>query len=194
MIQKDEIVKALILDAASRVFQKWGLIKTTMEDIARESGKGKSTLYYYYKSKEEIFYHVTMGIVTGVLNKAKIETEKEIIAEGKFRSYIKVVISGLNQFVSLYEIIYSEIKAFPNVIEKIRANLDSMEIKLIRDIILYGIKNKEFRQYKDKEVNNISYIIVNSIRSLQLGSFDANEKNFEKAYMLVDIILNGVKK
>ena len=36
--KKDDIVRAEILKAAERVFQKWGINKTTMEDIAREAG------------------------------------------------------------------------------------------------------------------------------------------------------------
>jgi len=51
--KKDELIKAAIIEAARRVFQKWGLKKSTMEDIAEEAGKGKSTLYYYFKSKRK---------------------------------------------------------------------------------------------------------------------------------------------
>ena len=70
---KDDLVKAEILKAAERVFQKWGSNKTTMEDIAREAGKGKSTLYYYYQSKEEIFDAVVI-----------VEFEKDSIAFSRF--------------------------------------------------------------------------------------------------------------
>ncbi|PKN72465.1 MAG: TetR/AcrR family transcriptional regulator, partial [Deltaproteobacteria bacterium HGW-Deltaproteobacteria-10] len=59
-MNKDEEVKQAIKAAAKRVFAKWGLNKTTMEDIAGEAGKGKSTLYYYFKSKEEIFETVAI--------------------------------------------------------------------------------------------------------------------------------------
>lgn len=60
MIVKDDIVKADILKAAEKLFQQFGLRKTTMEDIAKAMGKGKSTLYYYYNNKEEIFDAVVM--------------------------------------------------------------------------------------------------------------------------------------
>jgi Transcriptional regulator len=44
-----------ILCGAQKLFQEKGLGKITMEDIANFIGKGKSTLYYYFKSKEDIF-------------------------------------------------------------------------------------------------------------------------------------------
>ena len=40
--QKEEIVKDDILKEAQKLFQQFGLKKTTMEDIARSMGKGKT--------------------------------------------------------------------------------------------------------------------------------------------------------
>jgi len=42
-----------------------------MEDIAHEAGKAKSTLYYYFKSKEEIFENLSIDELNIILFKAK---------------------------------------------------------------------------------------------------------------------------
>jgi AcrR family transcriptional regulator len=55
---KDENIKSEIVTQAARLFRKWGYNKTTIEDIAKASGKGKSSLYYYFGDKEEIFLEV----------------------------------------------------------------------------------------------------------------------------------------
>ena len=65
MLNKDEIIKAKILEGADKLFQKYGLGKTTMEDIAKDAGKGKSTLYYYFKSKEEIKKGIELAMANG---------------------------------------------------------------------------------------------------------------------------------
>lgn len=44
-----------ILDIAKTLFQKNGVEKTTMDDIAKKADYSKSTIYVYFKSKEEIF-------------------------------------------------------------------------------------------------------------------------------------------
>ena len=44
-----------ILDGALNVFKSNGLEGATMDEIANASGFGKGTLYYYFKSKEEVF-------------------------------------------------------------------------------------------------------------------------------------------
>lgn len=43
-----------IADAASRLFQEKGVPATSMDDIAREAGYSKATLYVYFSSKEEL--------------------------------------------------------------------------------------------------------------------------------------------
>lgn len=52
---KEDLVKEEILLAARGLFQKFGLKKTSMEEIAEQAGKGKSTLYHYYRNKDELF-------------------------------------------------------------------------------------------------------------------------------------------
>ena len=46
--------KEEILNPASKAFDKYGLLKTKLEDIAKECGIKKTALYYYFKSKAEI--------------------------------------------------------------------------------------------------------------------------------------------
>ena len=44
-----------ILLGALDVFKDKGLEGATMDEIANASGFGKATLYYYFKSKEDVF-------------------------------------------------------------------------------------------------------------------------------------------
>jgi AcrR family transcriptional regulator len=43
-----------ILDAMERLLGRFGYKKTTMEDVAREAGIGKGTIYLHFPSKEEL--------------------------------------------------------------------------------------------------------------------------------------------
>ena len=44
-----------MLDAASTLILRYGYHKTTIEDIAREAGVGKGTLYLHWKTREALF-------------------------------------------------------------------------------------------------------------------------------------------
>ncbi len=44
-----------ILDAASTLLQRWGYKKTTVDDIARQAGVAKGTIYLHWKTREDLF-------------------------------------------------------------------------------------------------------------------------------------------
>lgn len=44
-----------ILDAAGTLLGRYGYTKTTMDDLAREAGVARRTLYLHFQSKDEIF-------------------------------------------------------------------------------------------------------------------------------------------
>jgi AcrR family transcriptional regulator len=44
-----------ILDAAAILIQRWGYEKTTLDDISREAGVAKATMYLHWKTREALF-------------------------------------------------------------------------------------------------------------------------------------------
>jgi AcrR family transcriptional regulator len=50
--------KRFIIEAAQRVIAEQGFHKLTCRSVAREAHISPGTLYYYYKSKEEILYDI----------------------------------------------------------------------------------------------------------------------------------------
>lgn len=50
--------KQNILDTAKQLFIEKGVNRTTMDDIAKTSECSKSTIYVYFKSKDEIYNHI----------------------------------------------------------------------------------------------------------------------------------------
>lgn len=44
-----------ILDAAAALLVRWGYRKTTIDDVAREAGVGKGTIYLHWKDKNGLF-------------------------------------------------------------------------------------------------------------------------------------------
>lgn len=44
-----------ILDAAAQLLLRWGYNKTTVDDVARQAGVAKGTIYLHWKSREDLF-------------------------------------------------------------------------------------------------------------------------------------------
>ncbi len=52
---QDPAKRAQILDGAREVFARLGFDAASMNDITREAGVSKSTIYVYFASKEDLF-------------------------------------------------------------------------------------------------------------------------------------------
>lgn len=107
-LTKDEIVKQEILLEAQKLFQQFGLKKTTMDEIAAACGKAKSTLYHYFKNKEEVFDDVIQLEMTNLRKyvKNKVEEHKSVV--DKMCTYILEFHKEIFNKVNLYRIIKQE--------------------------------------------------------------------------------------
>ena len=136
---KDEVREQLV-QAARLVFARYGYKKTALDDISREARKGKSTIYYYFKSKDDIF-------------KAVIDSEAEIRAKAiddqisvidnpqlKLKTYIYVRMLTLKNVGNYYEAIKNDLLDNLYFVNSFRNNHFDTEINLVKDLLLDGIE------------------------------------------------------
>ena len=60
--------RALILNAAERVFARYGFSGSRLKEIAKEAGLPKANILYYYKSKEALYRYVCQDILENWLS------------------------------------------------------------------------------------------------------------------------------
>ncbi len=94
--EEREVRKSRILRGALTVFKEKGIEKTTMDEIAHYSGFGKATLYYYYKSKEDVFN----AIMVQGWKKLWAGIEDLIVSEGTPRQTLLDIIMKLTEMVN----------------------------------------------------------------------------------------------
>ncbi len=195
-INKDEIIKSAIIRAAQDLFKQYGISKTTMEDIAKKAGKAKSTLYYYFKNKEEIFLAVANKegeeatvYIDEQVDKCKTATEKIL-------AYMTSSVSCLTQKINLYNVVRGEIREYWGIVDEIKRKFNNEEINKIAMIFRMGIKNGEFRRLEDGDVEILAYVLVVSLRGITENLiYDNPYPNLEsRIHTLIDIMINGLKK
>lgn len=138
---KDEVREHLI-NAARQVFVRYGYKKTALDDIAREARKGKSTIYYYFKSKDDIF-------------KAVIDAEAEIRTKmiddqisaiddpmQKLKTYIYVRLLSLKNVGNYYEAIKNDLLDNLYFVNSLRTNHFDDEVNVVKNLLLEGIGRK----------------------------------------------------
>lgn len=162
-------MKKEILGEAKKLFRHYGWGKTTMEDIAKAAGKGKSTLYYYYKSKDEIFDAVVTLEMEEVFHRIKEEVGKAVTAEDKLRTLCTTKFEILQKKAILSKVVRGEIEAnLPRLID-LNRRYEIKEISLVRNILKYGLEKGEFSQYAAADVDAIAFAMVCAFRGLEVG-------------------------
>src|ERR1700744_258335 len=99
---KEDVIQEQILQAAKRLFQVHGLHKVTMDDVAKAVGKGRSSLYYYYKSKDEILDAVTSAEIRNMLTAITQAVNKAPNFEQKLYAFFTTKLNILREKGSFY--------------------------------------------------------------------------------------------
>lgn len=67
--ERSESRRNEVLHAAARVFGKKGYVAARVDDVAAEMGVTKGVIYYYFRSKEEIFVEVMANGIAGAIKR-----------------------------------------------------------------------------------------------------------------------------
>jgi AcrR family transcriptional regulator len=174
-MKKKDCVSDAILEAAETLFQKWGIKKTTMEDIAREAGKAKSSLYYYFKDKEAVLEAVAMAQADRITRIVREEVAKKETAREKLLAYVYASFCETRRAITLYEIARGEMRATHGVLRKVMDKYYALEKEIVEEILRFGKKRKEFRIIGGHDTSDTSRAIVTIMRSLVISLFIEND-------------------
>ena len=126
--------KKLIFESAIRIFSECGYRGATMDDIALNAGLAKGTLYYHFKSKEELFnFIVEEGIQ--ILQTQVLEIQKLNI--GPIEKLVKISeiqLSFLYGYTDFFKVVMSQLwgneKRQADLRNKIRSYIKEIEINI----------------------------------------------------------------
>jgi len=180
-------VKNRIIEVAQDIFRRYGFRKSTMDEIAAAAGKGKSTLYHYFKSKEEVFAAVIEKesiIMFRELNKI---ITANIDCKTKIKKYITTRMELINELSNLYSAIKSDYLNHFNFIQKYRVKYDEYEILFIEQILQDGINKKEFNINED-DTKIYAYGLATALKGLEIPFF--LEDRYSKLNNRLDSMLN----
>lgn len=192
-MDKSERIKNEIIISAQELFQRYGLSKTTMNDIAKGAGKGKSTLYYYFQSKEEVFNEVIrkeMDAMFSRINLAVLDAES---TDEKLKKYILTKLHMLQEKKNLYSFIMDDIS--PSMIgeyfDLLHKSYNHREQKLIENILLGGNNDGVFNVDESK-ISVLSEILISCVRGVEYDILvNGKFKNLEND---IDLLINLVMK
>lgn len=167
VVKKDE-VRTKIVSVAAKIFTRYGFKKTTMEEIAIATRKGKSSIYYYFSSKEDIF----KAVVELEAEELRLDLVKEIsMIEDpieQLRTFILFRMHKMKTLTNFYAALKSDYLSHLQFIEKIRKKYDQNEVKIVTEILRRGIKHNKF-VIEDPSLSAVA--IVTAMKGLEIPLF-----------------------
>jgi len=181
----------VILIVARKLFSRYGLRKTTVDEIAREARVGKGTIYNYFKSKEEVFQAVVEEEAQIFKNEIKKAVASQTTPEKKIRAYVITRMHIINQLANFYSSFKDEYLEYYSFIEKIREKYTDYEVFTIKEILKEGVNKKVF---SIKDLDLAAFAVVIAMKGLEY--YWATETDPLEAEKKIDILLkiffNGI--
>ncbi|HPR61014.1 MAG TPA: TetR/AcrR family transcriptional regulator [Prolixibacteraceae bacterium] len=161
---KKDLNRETILQIAQDIFSKYGYKKTTLDDIANAVRKGKSSLYYYFSSKEDLFQAVILKEVEVLKQALEKVVFRSLDPEEKLREYILTKLTIFRELSNLYNALENDVTAI-GFIEEIKEKNQKDEIRMIKRILIEGVRRDKFNI---DDLNLAAVGITTAMRGLEM--------------------------
>lgn len=182
-----------ILTVAARMFGKYGFQKTTVDEIARTAHKAKGSVYYYYKSKEELF----LAVVSQEINVLKTGLTRIIVdsqdATGMIRNYLISRMILMKDAVNYHESLKADFVDDFSFLNETRQEFTRFEIELMKAILDRGVRENKFRI---KDTHATAQVIILAMKAIEIPFYHQHMiAEYEQTIVeLIDILIKGIEK
>lgn len=154
-----------LLEVARELFAHKGLEATTMNDIALASGRGRRTLYTYFRNKEEIYFAVIEEELERLSEKMDDVVARTAEPVEKIFTLIYAHLNIIRDTVARNGTLRAEF--FRNIwmVEKVRKAFDEEEHRVLLSVLQEGVDKGQFRI---ENVGLMADIIHYSVKGLEV--------------------------
>jgi AcrR family transcriptional regulator len=196
--RRAEARPAEILDAALTVFSARGFAAAKLDDVAKEAGVSKGTLYLYFKSKEALFEAMALELMRmPVLAQLETIAKAETATDG-LRQLIQFMAKMLAdpRRSALPKLIIAESAGFPELARIwLKSVIQPVRQRLVQ-LIEAGIASGEFRKV-DSWATTKLVIAPFLLTTLWRHTFEQiDDRRFDFAALLrqhMDFLLRGLE-
>jgi TetR/AcrR family transcriptional regulator len=196
------------ISAAINVFSLKGKHGARMEEIAEEAGVNKSTVYYYFNSKENLYrevlkkiYYEKFRFVFDELQRIQSDRINHVRrAEAIIRAFSRAFSENSNYSTIINNALTNEPQDLQYVIRLLKAEYDFIRPEQLVGFFEEGISNEAFRNIDTKQTIisivgvAMIFFIGKPIIEIMLGLDLEDEDAFldERQESLIDLLLYGI--
>ncbi len=189
----DQEKKLLIKQSARELFFRFGFSKTSMDDIARQCGLAKPTLYYYFSNKEAIFNEVVIEEAEGFMDSVEKKLPRNLPADRRIALFYRTVYRDLKAYaanmVDMPPALYEHSPHGRPIVDKINQMLAGK----LRPMLESG-KREGIFQLKDEEATVSALVFMSDFLNLDWMHRYPEKMRDRVVEHMIQIILNGLKR
>jgi len=163
----------------SVLFKKYGIKSVTMDDISRELGISKKTLYQHFENKIDIINKVADFEINSEFDELNDLCAKNEHVIDQLRIISKYIIE--RNFSFNPHLIYSLSKYYPKIWEELVKKRQEFILSMIAKNLSKGIKQGIYRENLDLNIIHLFYMFLLNIRSIEMH-MDWSIENFEQTF------------
>lgn len=191
---EDDKVRDEIVEASDTIFERYGYLRVSMQDISNECKKGRSTLYHYFKNKEEVLDAVCYRLFSHCLKESEATISKRRSFSANIESFNSTKLKNLRQVVSKYKLAIDDLRLDPSGFMFKFRRYTGEEVNIVKQIIKWGIENKDIAELPDEDVQFLAETLNAAFRSFEqevliFGKFPQSE---EKIAWLAQMLQKGL--
>jgi AcrR family transcriptional regulator len=190
-----EDIRDLILEAADRLLARYGYSKMTIDDLAREVGIGKGTVYLHFKSKEE----VALSRIDRVIDRLKDELRQ--VAKGSDSPAVRVRRMLMLRVIYRFDSVQHYSESINHVMAAIRPRLlerrklyFEAEAKILAEVLKEGRRTGEFFFRDAMATARALLTATNSLLPYSLSPRELGERQFveNQTAQIADLLVKGL--
>ena len=175
--------KEAIIAGALKVFNQSGIDRTTMDEIAKESGFGKATLYYYFSSKEDVFIEIMEQGWKDLWLAIETKIIEDITPRKKFMGIVKEIAKTVTDNKVLYGFLFTAPNYIGDSQKHTWKTYQDRMYSILQSIIEEGIKKKEFVNVNSgllmKAIGGLFHqLLITNNEELKEDEFELMLRNF----------------
>ncbi len=186
--------KQEIIEKAMKVFIEKGYHKTNLADIAKECNMGRTTLYQYFKDKDEIFDYVAEQLSKNLeADCMNILENKKLSAAEKLKMIISLLTLQYqlekNKMLVMVEMWLLSKRDNDTLKRKFEKRINVLR-KMFEQLLDEGIRAKEF-----KEINSraMAFTISTLLETFVIQAAFVNNISYQEHLNNIYALLNGLK-
>lgn len=180
-----------ILTTANKMFARYGLKKTSIDDIARKARVAKGTIYNYFGSKDEVYLGVLRREAKEIVKNIRTEVDQAKSPQDKLIVFGHAKLRHMREAINLLNLEKEGMEKFLPEAKAIREEYLEQEVEVIESILKEGLRKGVF------QIRNVA-LTAKAICYALLG-FELNwlihesgEKVDDHLNQLADILFYGI--